>query len=167
MPSQETHPALLFEETQTFRQAWIWGILVGVFLFVGGSFVAAWVGHPELAGREFLGGVLFLAIWGAVAGLLAFMRLTVEVDRHQVLIRFAPLTRRQLPVNDIAEYEVRTYSPILEYGGWGIRCSWKGMAYNVSGNRGVQLVLRDGRRILIGSQKPQELAEAIARAKTS
>jgi hypothetical protein len=39
------------------------------------------------------------------------------------------------------------------------------MAYNVRGDRGVQLVLRDGRRVLIGSQRADELAKAIAEAK--
>jgi len=37
----------------------------------------------------------------------------------------------------------------------------KGKAYNVSGNRGVQLELLNGGRILIGSQKPEELVKAI------
>jgi len=56
---------------------------------------------------------------------------------------------------------VLTYSPISDYGGWGIRYGSIGKAYNVSGNRGVQLELLNGERILIGSQKPEELAAAI------
>jgi len=35
------------------------------------------------------------------------------------------------------------------------------MAYNVSGDRGVQLELMNGVRILIGSERAGELAEAI------
>jgi hypothetical protein len=64
-------------------------------------------------------------------------------------------------------WEARTYRPILEYGGWGIRYSpfGQGCAYNVSGNRGVQLELADGQRILIGSQRAEELARAIGEAK--
>jgi hypothetical protein len=31
------------------------------------------------------------------------------------------------------------------------------MAYNVSGDRGVQLELKDGKNLLIGSQYPEEL----------
>ena len=37
------------------------------------------------------------------------------------------------------------------------------MAYNVSGNQGVELTLRDGRQVMLGSQRPQELADAIAK----
>jgi hypothetical protein len=35
------------------------------------------------------------------------------------------------------------------------------MAYNVSGNQGVDLTLRDGRRVMLGSQRADELAAAI------
>jgi hypothetical protein len=39
------------------------------------------------------------------------------------------------------------------------------MAYNVSGKEGVQLELANGKRILIGSQRAEELARAIGEAK--
>ena len=54
------------------------------------------------------------------------------------------------------------YSPIRDCGGWGVRHYKSGKAYNVSGNRGVVLEFLDGRPILIGSQRPEELAKAIA-----
>ena len=34
-------------------------------------------------------------------------------------------------------------------------------AYNVSGNRGVYLEYSDGKKLLIGSQKPEKFAEAL------
>ncbi|NLK25486.1 MAG: hypothetical protein GX307_02790 [Euryarchaeota archaeon] len=37
-----------------------------------------------------------------------------------------------------------------------------GKAYNVSGNRGVLLKLKDGNSLLIGSQRAEELDAAIA-----
>ena len=66
--------------------------------------------------------------------------------------------------DDLSEYYARTYRPIWEYGGWGIRCSFgKGKAYNVSGNKGVQLVFKSGKRLLIGSQRADELEEALSK----
>jgi hypothetical protein len=35
------------------------------------------------------------------------------------------------------------------------------MAYNVSGDRGVQIELLNGKRLLIGSQRAEELWQAI------
>ena len=90
-------------------------------------------------------------------------RLETEVRQDGLYIRYVPFHRRfkRFKAEDLSEYHARTYRPVLEYGGWGIRCGWKGRAYNVSGNRGVQLVFRDGRRVLIGSSQPPELEAAI------
>jgi hypothetical protein len=35
------------------------------------------------------------------------------------------------------------------------------MAYNVSGNRGVEVELTDGRTVMVGSRRPDELAGAL------
>lgn len=70
-------------------------------------------------------------------------------------------------MSEIAHFEARTYSPLREYGGWGIRGFGSNRAYNVSGNHGVELVLKDGRKVLIGSQRADDLALAIAAAKGS
>ena len=51
-----------------------------------------------------------------------------------------------------------------EFGGWGIRVSRNGRAYNASGNTGVQLVLADGSHILIGTQRAEELLAALRAA---
>jgi hypothetical protein len=46
---------------------------------------------------------------------------------------------------------------------WGsLRGFGSNRAYNVKGDQGVQLVLTNGDRVLIGTQRPQELESAIA-----
>ena len=78
-------------------------------------------------------------------------------------LRFFPfhLSFHKIKLEDLVKYEVRTYNPIRDYGGWGIRWGSKGKAYNVSGNRGVYLEYSDGKKLLIGSQKPEKFAEAL------
>ena len=84
-----------------------------------------------------------------------------------VCIQYRPLTRRTIPIAEVTHFEARTYSPLREYGGWGIRGMGSSRAYNVSGNRGVELTLMDGRKVMIGSQRADELARAIAAAQGS
>lgn len=67
--------------------------------------------------------------------------------------------------DEIKSCEKRTYSAIPEYGGWGIRFGPSGKALNVSGNEGVQLILNNDKKLLIGSQKSDELLHAINEAK--
>ena len=93
------------------------------------------------------------------------LRMTTEVREDAVVIRFIPGNRRSIRLEEIQRFEVREYRPLREYGGWGIQHSRRhGTAYSVSGNRGVQLVLKNGKRILIGSQEPDRLAGALRAA---
>jgi hypothetical protein len=111
--------------------------------------------------------VLVLVIWVLVGILIPLLFiltcLTVEVRRDALYYRFFPFHRsfHRIDYVDIESCEARTYRPIREYGGWGIRLSSRGKAYNVKGDRGVQLVFTDGRRLLFGSQRADELASAI------
>ena len=71
------------------------------------------------------------------------------------------LSFHKIRLEDLTKYEVRTYSALKDYGGWGIRYGRRGKAYNVSGNCGVQLEFSNGDRLLFGSQKPEEFTKAL------
>jgi hypothetical protein len=165
MPAQvqEVH----FEEEQSFRQTWVWPLMMGVLVLLVVVLGLVLVQAPHQAG--FPQGVIILGIVllveMAAAWLVYALKLTVRLDDAGLHIRFFPLVKRDIPLEEIARWEARTYRPILEYGGWGVRYGWKGMAYNVSGNQGVQLEFTNGKRLLIGSQRPEELAAAISQAK--
>jgi hypothetical protein len=99
-----------------------------------------------------------------LALLFCFLKLETQVRRDGVYLRFYPfhITFRRFGLDDLSEYYARQYRPIREYGGWGVRCSFRnGKAYNVSGNKGVQLVFKDGKKLLIGTQNPEEFEQAI------
>ena len=100
-----------------------------------------------------------------VVAMLSVIELVVAVRPGEVDVRLGPLGGQTIPVDKILTSTARRYGPILEYGGWGYRWGRGGRrAYNIRGNRGVQLVLEDGQSILIGSQRPAELASAIEAA---
>lgn len=108
-------------------------------------------------------GLLIMIVVAAVIVLVLFTGLDTRISQDGVDYRMRPFhkTYRHIEWNDVAHAEVRKYSPIREFGGWGIRIGLKGKAYNVKGNMGLQLELKDGRRILIGTQKPEELREVL------
>jgi len=89
------------------------------------------------------------------------MKLITEVRSDGLYIRFYPMSQRVVAYETITSCVPITYSPSREYGGWGIRWGRSGRAYNVSGNQGVQLKLSDEKPMLLGSQRPGELANAI------
>ncbi len=152
-----TEPTV-FSERQSFasnRIALLCG--AGALLAFGGALFAA---SREATASP--GSLISLVLLAAVAAFLFWGELRVEVRESALLVRLVPLTRQhRFGWETIRSAEARTYRPILEYGGWGIRYGKAGKAYNVSGPRGVQLEFHDGSRLLIGSQRADELAEAI------
>ena len=157
---------VFFRELQYFRQWWLWLIV----LFIAGLSWHAAVEQLILgipAGNNPASDPEVLVIW-VVFGILFpalfwFSRLITEVRSDGLYICFFPfhLSFKKIPFTQIKKYEARTYSPIGDYGGWGIRYGFEGKAYNVTGNRGVQLEFVDGKRLLVGSQRPEEFVAAI------
>jgi hypothetical protein len=106
--------------------------------------------------------VLFISV------LFYFTKLETRLDESGVTIRFFPFQRVYYYVrwDEITDVSVRKYNPIMEYGGWGLRYSFKnGKAYNISGNQGLQLVLKSGKKFLIGTQKSAELQQYLGQLK--
>ena len=92
-------------------------------------------------------------------------KLYTTIDETGISYRFLPFhfNPRKVAWTEIEYAWVRKYRPIVEYGGWGIRYGMggKGMAFNISGNMGLQLVLKTGKRVLIGTQNPDGINEAL------
>ncbi len=158
-------PDLLFEETQRFRQPWIFAI---VALAACASLLPTGLVITGVAPAD-AGGIVSMIV-GAVAGLgvcalLLGSHLRTEVRSDGLYIRYIPFHRKEqrIALDAGARVEALTYRPIAEYGGWGIRYGRNGRAYNVYGNRGVLITYTNGRTLLIGSQRAEELAAAILR----
>ncbi len=106
--------------------------------------------------------VLTLAVTLVLGFWLRRMALITTVDPETITLRFRGLFKtRTVPISSVKHAHARTYKPLREYGGWGIKVGFSGWTYNVSGNEGVQLKLSEAKPLLIGSRRAEELAEAI------
>ena len=146
---------VLFEERQKFNQWWLWGILLASF---AGALVSVW---PLLGTDSFWVVALPLLIILALLAAMASFTLTTHIYHDRIEVGFTRFFTRTIRKEDIAEAAVRRYSPIGEYGGWGWRHGRNGTAYNVMGNDGLQLKLRNGKRLLIGTQRAEELQSTL------
>ncbi len=152
-----------FSEVQKFRQWWLWVLLVGVLLVPVCITLFANGAHPTHVNPT----DIIIGAAGPILVIILFwiMQLRTKIDEHGVYYRFFPIHFQVLVITweEVEKAYVRQYSPILDYGGWGIRLGLggKGKAYNVSGNMGLQLELKTGKKILIGSQQPNELNELL------
>ena len=156
---------LRFREEQRFRQWWIWLLILPLAAFAWWGFVQQIVlGQPfgSNPGPDWVIWLTLLLVGIGLPALFVSIRLIVAIGGHQITIRYRPFTTRRIGFEEIRDYEARTYKPIKEYAGWGIK-GWSidRMSYSVSGREGVELTLTDGKRVMIGSQKAQQLADAI------
>ena len=159
--------ATLFREVQLFR---VWMFWVPILVVTG----LVWWQFYEQVIRNHPQGTQPLPDWAAWLISIVFglgfpavgviLRLVTELRADELRARVSPFRGTGIPLKDILEAEVRDYSAQREYGGWGVRTSRGGKAYTAYGNQGVQLWLKDEQRMLIGSQKPAELLEALRRA---
>jgi len=159
-----------FQETQRFP-TWVMvlvlvtaGASIGVFgigIYVQLIRGEPWGTNPMSDGALAAVGAAFIVLGAALIWLFASLRLITEVHADALHVRFAPMRTKRIQLDQIAAAEVRTFRPIREFGGWGVRHTKQLKAYLASGNRGVQLSMLDGRDLLIGSQRPEEFEAAL------
>lgn len=158
----------IYSETQRSRQSWLALIIVLLALLGWGIFIQQIVRGKPVGSDPMPDWVAWLL--AAVLGVMLpffflWFRMETIVYPDRLDIRMTPFVHRVFRPAKITSAEARTYNPLREYGGWGVRWSLRSWgsnrAYNVKGDQGVQLVLTNGDRVLIGTQRPQELAAAI------
>jgi hypothetical protein len=100
---------------------------------------------------------------------LFFVEMKTIINQDGIYVKIFPLQLkyRCFSWDEIAKAYIRKYRPLLEFGGWGLRAGCAGLssnkAYNMSGNRGLQLVFTNGKKLLIGTQQPAELTEILSK----
>jgi hypothetical protein len=142
-----------FIESQKVKQAWIIVLMITVTIFSIINYVQMPATFSSIAPLV----IIFIANLILIA-----LKLNTKINKQGIYFQLFPFQFKynEISWNDVLTIEVRKYKPIREYGGWGYRFSFKnGKAYNISGNMGLQIVLKNGDKILIGTQKPDELME--------
>ncbi|RMG78816.1 MAG: hypothetical protein D6714_17395 [Bacteroidetes bacterium] len=150
---------LKYREEQRFTQWWLWAILIGIgILPVYALIKQIGLGHP-VGDHPMtnLGLVLFaLFVLGFVV-LFYKMRLITEIDDREIRIRFIPFSTRVFRWEDIESAEIVDYGFV---GGWGIRYGSKyGVVYNMSGRIGLAIRTKSGKKMVVGTQRPDELGK--------
>lgn len=160
---------VLFSEKQRFNQWWVWMLLI----VVNGSILTGIYfnlkNDAAIASEEANSSALVVVACVSLIFMFIFFlfRLDTQIKEDGIYVRFWPLRLkyRHYSWEDLSKIYVREYSPLGEYGGWGIRytISGAGKAYNISGKIGLQLEFTTGKKVLIGTQKGEEVKEILTR----
>lgn len=155
-----------FREVQNFRQWWVHLLVLMTAAFMWYSaysqfFLGKAIGTNPPSDTSML--ILWLTFGIIFPVFMYSLRLTVEVRNSGLYFQFYPfhISLKRTSFENIKSYEVRSYRPLRDYGGWGIRYGLNGKAYTTHGTMGVMLEFSNGKRLMLGSQKPEELESAL------
>ena len=159
---------IIFEEFQQFRQTWIWVLLIGISILPLVLFFQELI--FESNNSSYPQTILSEIIIASVSLFIYHIKLHTQIRTDGIYVRFTPFqtTFQVYKWETVAKVFVRKYRPIKEYGGWGYRFGFgTGKAFNISGQDGIQIIFKDGSKLLIGTAEPVKAAEAIKKIRAS
>ena len=156
---------VLFYEKQRLTQWWLWLILVvaqliPMFINFRKLYLAGLTDKPEIL---FSTVGIWLLVFVLSLLLIYSIKLETKITEQGVYVRMFPLgfSFKFYPFSNMTAYYVRKYHPVREYGGWGYKGRHNNRSLSIRGDRGLQLEFPNGNKLLIGTQKHQELLEVL------
>lgn len=155
----------IFKEEQRFTQTWLIAIIVissaiplgfGIYGIIQQIIFKTPFGDKPMSDA---GLIIFTISMFLLTILIFFLKLKTRIDEVGIHFQFFPfhLKPRTIEWSELKSAKTRKYDAISEYGGWGLKGGFfwrksKGVAYNVSGDIGIQLEYKTGKKVLIGTQ---------------
>lgn len=136
--------------------AWWVHLIMGLVLFGGIASIAGLTGEPE--------NPLLIPLLVLIVGMIyaVFMPMRVEVGGEAMVVRFGHLgwPRWRFLLRDMHDARAIEFSPLYDYGGWGIRMRRGRICLNQRGHVGMQF--RYGRKTyVVGSDDPHPLLKTL------
>lgn len=144
----------LFQENQRFNQWWVWLLLTVISAAPVLIFYKKITSNTADSGSLSAVIVLFLVI-----ALFVILRMKTTVTDQNIQLVYFPFVWKTFNLSDIETMQVINYGFV---GGWGIRFGTiYGTVYNVRANKGLHIKLKNGKQLVIGTQKTNELEKVI------
>jgi hypothetical protein len=154
-----------FKEVQRFKTWWAW-LAVGAFnvLFIYAIVQQIFLGTPfgPKPAPDFVLVLVELFLLLLFIFLIS-IKLKTRITHTGIYYRFIPFqfTETFIEWHELKDAYLRSYDSFHEYGGWGIRTgsTRTGKAINTSAslNKGLQLQFNDGKLLLVGTRRPDEI----------
>lgn len=109
-------------------------------------------------------GLFNVVITGVLLSLWNGMRVSVSPSKISVRLGMFNWKLLEISPDQIVSAEVAHFNPIRDFGGWGIRISRSKKGFFFEGNQGVLITPKRGMPVLIGSNQPHELLQAVQAA---
>lgn len=156
----------VFKEEQCFTQTWLIILLLISVLVPIGIIINEY--QKEKSNMSTSEMILIISLMIICILPVFLFKLKTKIDEIGIHYQFFPFHFSLKTINwkQIKTAKVRTYDPIGEYGGWGLKGGFfwskkRGKAINISGDIGIQLELTNGKKLLIGTQKKKDASSVL------
>ena len=161
--------AINYNEVQRFKLWWAWlGVAALNILLLYAIVQQLILGKPF--GTKPAPDYVLVIVELFLLLLLVFLitiKLKTRITDTGIYYRFYPFQFKETEIewHELRDVYMRQYNSFYEFGGWGIRIgsAKTGRAINTSAssNTGLQLQFNDGKLLLIGTAKPEEVRQII------
>lgn len=147
-----------FKESQKIHVGWKWLFFIALYTLM------FWALFEQVTGEKHIEAILAISfsliILVIFNSIIAIMKLETELNSEYLSYRYRPFQRKPHRIywSEVADAYLRYYKSFGQFGGHGMqRRIGTGGVFKIAGEEGLQLVLKNGKNLFIGSQKPKEL----------
>jgi hypothetical protein len=150
---------LFYEEKQFLRSNSIVWVAIASLLITFLAIVINFSGDKSDLNGLFILSIVIISI----VPLLLLASIHLRIEKDGIYIKYFPFHFKPLffKWSEIDHFEIRKYNPLTEYGGWGVKGTRKNRVYNVSGDMGLQITMKNGNKLLVGTANPNKMEVAL------
>ncbi|MBL7700797.1 MAG: hypothetical protein JNM14_00985 [Ferruginibacter sp.] len=154
-----------FKEVQGFKRWWAWlavAAMNGLFIYAIVQQIILKKPFGSKPAPDFVLIIIELFFLLLLFFLLQ-IKLETKITGTGIYYRFFPFQFKETLIewHELKDAYIRSYDSFNEYGGWGIRTgsskTGKAMNTSASSNQGLQLQFNNGKLLLIGTARPDEI----------
>jgi len=150
-----------FTERQRFTQWWLWVLIGSLGAFAIYAVISQLIFNQTVGNNPMSNSSLLFFFIFVIAFVVFFYKieLRTKIDDKGIHLHFYPFFKSIYLWSSIEKIDFVRYG----FVGYGIRFGGKyGTVYNIKGNRGFAIQLKDGKKYLIGSQETEKIKETTA-----
>jgi hypothetical protein len=156
---------ILFKESQSFRVKWLWAVIILCSLSSVGLTLGLAMAEKESMKEAMITFTFVIPLEALILYLFYIARLETTISTEGIYYRWRPFQRKSrfISKDEIAKAELRPV-PSLNYGYHWV--PGYGRAHIMAPGKGMQFVLKNGKKIFLGTQKNTALQLAIEKIMT-
>ncbi|MEZ4886317.1 MAG: hypothetical protein R3E32_16395 [Chitinophagales bacterium] len=153
---------VLFKEKQSYQKGKIM-LLAIITMLVSGFFIQLFISTPYDKTAVLFGGLVCVGYLAGITFYLWRLQLKTIISNKKIKYQYSPLHNKKqtIKTKEIQDYQVVKTPLLAKLSGWDVQFNTMEHVYSLSGRTGLELILKDGQHIFIGTKKPIVLKDAL------